>query len=291
MGKYVRIRLGGFLMIVPLPQLNDEQQKLSLAILVSFLLNAVIILFLIFFTPESVVHTTFSDTQKIITLNLEEDEAIKKAKELLANPLANRQMPDDAKILSDVESKGLKEIPDEMKNSQTIAVAPSGGIEEQSKINNMDESKTKEDEFDITKNVRPFLKTGDKPSVMDYITGNKSSNIEKNTGVGQLYELSTYRWNFAPYMLKWKDKMTGKWYEITSRINFYQYANLGKILIYVKMDRHGKLLDSKVLEYDCDKSFVAPAYASVINSFPLDPLPETFPDEFLETTWTITITN
>lgn len=291
MGKYVRIRLGGFLMILPLPRLNDEQQKLALAILVSFFLNALIILFLMFFTPESVVHTTFSDAQKIITLSLQEDEAIKKAKELLANPLANRQKPDDAKILSDVDSKGLKEIPDEMKNSQTIAVAPSDNAKNATNDIRAEKSDAKEDEFDNTKNVRPFLKTGDKPSVMDYITGNKSSNIEKNTGVGQLYELSTYRWNFAPYMLKWKDKMTSKWYEITSRINFYQLANLGKILVYVKMDRTGKLLDSKVLEYDCDKSFVAPAYASIINSFPLDPLPETFPDEFLETTWTITITN
>ncbi|MBX7150600.1 hypothetical protein K1X84_03090 [bacterium] len=277
-------------MIVPMPQFNDEQLKLLFGVVLSLLLNTLLIIFLKFLTPASVIHNTFSDPQKIITLNLQEDKALQKAKELLANPLANRQKPGDAKILSDVDSKGLKEIPDEMKNSQTITMAPSGNTKE-----GIDKSKedinTKEDDFDNTKNVRPFLKAGDKPSIMDYITGNKSSNKEKNTGVGQLYELSTYRWDFAPYMLKWKDKMTGKWYEITSRINFYQFANLGTILVYVKMDRNGKLLDSKVLEYNCDKSFVAPAYASIINSFPLDPLPETFPDEFLETTWTITITN
>ncbi|HNB58000.1 MAG TPA: hypothetical protein PKV06_13590, partial [bacterium] len=92
-------------------------------------------------------------------------------------------------------------------------------------------------------------------------------------------------------MLAWKNKMTSNWYRITSKIFFSQFARVGEILIYVKMNRQGQLVDSKVVDYNCDKSFVAPAYASVVNSFPLDPLPNDFPEDMLETTWTISITN
>jgi len=282
----IKFRIGGILIFFYIPPLDDVQKKLLIGIGVAIVVNLLLISGLGFFLKAEPVRTPMEE--KFITLNLEDQEVLQRAKELFENPLANQQKPKDAKILSDRDSKSAtKEVPTDMKNSQNVAVVgdPNEKVTDDSKT-----EKSQEDEFENGKTVVPFVKANsEKKSFFEALTGQAASSAGRD--LGPMYELNTYKWEFAPYMLKWKNKMTTKWYEITSKINFSPYANLGQIMVYVKMDRQGKLLDSKIVSYTCDKSFVAPAYASVINSFPLDPLPSTFPEQMLETTWTISIIN
>jgi hypothetical protein len=289
----IRIRAGNFLLIiVRTPRLTLTQRLLSLGILISIFINLCIVFSLKFIIKDYVAPIKpLSNDEKMVILNLLEDKEIEKARELLENPKANEIKPDDAKILSDRNSKtDIKDIPEDLKNSKNVAVI---GNTEPSKKNekaeNKQTEKTEEDRFQNNQPIQPafpFLKKSEGKSVKEQITGQSDAPAQ-----GFLYELSSYKWEFAPYMLKWKNKMVNKWYEITSKIFFSPFAKLGSMRIYVKMNRQGQLLDSKVIDYDCDKSFVSPAYASVVNSFPLDPLPPSFPEEMLETTWTITITN
>ena len=289
----IRIRAGdSLLIIIRTPKLTFSQKLLLWGVLFSVILNLLMIFSLKFIIKDYVPPIKpLSNDEKMVILNLLEDKEIEKAKELLENPKANEIKPDDAKILSDRDSKtDILDIPDHLKNSKNVAMAEN---KESSKADDKGEDEktetTDEDRFQNNQSVQPvypFLKKSEGKSVKEQITGQSEAPTQ-----GFLYELSSYKWEFAPYMLKWKNKMVNKWYEITSKIFFSPFAKLGSMRIYVKMNRQGQLLDSKVVDYDCDKSFVSPAYASVVNSFPLDPLPPSFPEDMLETTWTITITN
>ncbi|MBL7994490.1 hypothetical protein JNM05_03885 [bacterium] len=289
----IRIRAGdSLLIIIRTPQLSSSQKLLLLGILFSVIINLFMIFSLKFIIKDEVAPIKpLSNDEKMVILNLMEDKEIEKARELLENPKANEIKPDDAKILSDRDSKNdLMDIPDHLKNSKSVAVvenkesAAKDDIGEDTKTEKTDEDRFQNNQ--VVQPVFPFLKKSDGKSVREQITGEAEVPSQ-----GFLYELSSYKWEFAPYMLKWKNKMVNKWYDITSKIFFSPFAKLGSMRIYVKMNRQGQLLESHVVDYDCDKSFVTPAYASVVNSFPLDPLPPAFPEDMLETTWTITITN
>ncbi len=289
----IRLRAGDFLLIIiRTPRLTLTQKLLSLGILISILVNLCVVFSLKFLMKDYVTPIKpLSNDEKMVILNLLEDKEIEKARELLENPKANDIRPDDAKVLSDRDSKtDIKDIPDDLKNSRNVAVIdPKEESKKQETTEENKSEKTDEDRFQNNQPVQPafpFLKKSDGKSVKEQITGESEAPTQ-----GFLYELSSYKWEFAPYMLKWKNKMVNKWYEITSKIFFNPFAKLGSMRIYVKMNRQGQLLESHVVDYDCDKSFVSPAYASVVNSFPLDPLPPSFPEDMLETTWTITITN
>ncbi len=289
MKKRIKIRIGDFLLVLPLPQFTEEQNKTWIGLLLSILINILfIVLLMLFLKPEKTVKP-LSEDQKMVLLNLKEDDLIQKARELLDNPRANDIQPNDAKVLSERNSKSnVKEVPGGMKNSQSVAVIKDESKSDTKEIKSKEE-KTQEDEFKNNQPIFPFLKNQSSRSLKEQITGQTEGEAQKS--MGEKYELSTYAWEYAPYMLKWKNKMSSNWYKITSKILFNPYSKLGSMRIYVKMNRQGQLLDSKVMDYDCDYSFVAPAYASVVNSFPLDPLPENFPKEMLETTWTISIIN
>ncbi len=283
----IRIRIGGFLLLWIIPRLTKPQKVMAIAAMFSILVNFLFISGAKYLVPTE-PPKKLSDSERAILLKLLDEPDLKKAKELLENPKANQKIPEKAKILSDQNSNtALKEAPEDLKNSKNVEVV---GTPE-NKANNFTEenTKTEEDVFKNNMTITPFLKRSDSRSVFEKLTG-KTDETQQGMA-GQTYELSTYRWDFAPFMLKWKSKMTDNWYRITSKINFNPFAPIGSMEIYVKMNRLGQLLDSKVVSYNCDKSFVSPAYASVVNSFPLDPLPENFPDQYLETTWTISIIN
>lgn len=282
--KKIRLQIGEFLLVIPLPSLTEQQKKTLLAAGLSVIFNLAVIAFLRWAGAVHPEYVMAIDPQKMVIMKLQEEEEIKKARELFENPLANRRRPEHATILSDRDSRSdITTLP------KDITIVPgSAGVSGGAEIAGKTAEEAREEEsFSNLAPVVPFMER-QKKSVLESITG--KSEVPRGWG-GQVYELNTYQWDFAPYMLKWKNKMTEHWYKITSRINFNPFAPLGSMRIYVKVDRSGRLLDSRILDYNCDRSFVAPAYASVLNSFPLDPLPSSFPDDFLETTWTITIVN
>jgi hypothetical protein len=282
----IKISIGEFLLVIPLPNmdLSDHQRKLLIGCVISLFVNAVFIIFLKYLSAVDPLIKLITPNEKIAVMNLQEDEEVKKAREISENPRANRIRPNDSRILSDVDSKSdLHEVPKDMSDQ------PSNENKTGESENKTEKGTLTEDPFENNQPVYPFLKNQNiKNSFLEDITGRSEG---KRGWSGMSYELNTYAWEHAAYFLKWKSKMTDQWYRITSRFIFNPYAPLGSMRIYVKMNRRGQLLDSRIVDYNCDKSYVTPAYASVLNSFPLDPLPANFPEDRLEITWTITITN
>lgn len=286
----IRIRIGGFLLLWYIPRLTTQQIFLMIGVVLSVLINLAAIFFI-----EIVVNPTkppqlISDSEKAVLLKLLEEPDMSKVRDLLEQPKANDKVAQKPDALSDRNSTTNVKPPDEIKNFGSVDVTQNQEPRPKTENTTPPDESTDEDRFQNNMNVQPFLKRNtNQKSVYERLTGQEDPS--QQGFAGQNYELNTYKWEFAPYMLAWKNKMTSNWYRITSKIFFSQFARVGEILIYVKMNRQGQLVDSKVVDYNCDKSFVAPAYASVVNSFPLDPLPNDFPEDMLETTWTISITN
>ena len=102
--------------------------------------------------------------------------------------------------------------------------------------------------------------------------------------VGAL-SLSTYAWEWAPYIQKLKNKHKSVWYAPPA------YTQLGLIHGYTKIvfeiGRDGNLIRSKVIDHQGHESLQIASEASIKAIFPFLPLPDDFPDETLTITATL----
>lgn len=97
--------------------------------------------------------------------------------------------------------------------------------------------------------------------------------------------LSTYKWAWAPYVNKLKQKHMSVWFAPPA----YNRLGLihGQTKIYFEISRDGKLLDLKVLDHKGHESLREASVASIRSIFPFAPLPSGFPDEKLGITATL----
>jgi outer membrane biosynthesis protein TonB len=102
--------------------------------------------------------------------------------------------------------------------------------------------------------------------------------------VGAL-SLSTYAWEWAPYVRKLKEKHSNVWFSPPA------YNRLGIIhgatKIVFEISRDGTLLNAKVIEHKGHESLEVASFASIKAIFPFLPLPKDFPDESLTITATL----
>ena len=96
--------------------------------------------------------------------------------------------------------------------------------------------------------------------------------------------LNTYNWDFAWYILEMKKKL---------RSNVHPpgaFSPLGLIdgqtLLSFKVMPDGSVRDLKVIDYKGDRTLMETSVDAVAGSSPFLPLPENFPEEYLELTWT-----
>lgn len=96
------------------------------------------------------------------------------------------------------------------------------------------------------------------------------------------FALNTYSWNWAPYWLAFKRKLMRVWYAPPA------YSQLGLIyghtIVRFKVSRDGKMYDFQVLRHVGHKSLEESSVNALQACFPFKPLPEEFPEEFLEVT-------
>lgn len=97
--------------------------------------------------------------------------------------------------------------------------------------------------------------------------------------------LSTYAWEWAPYIQKLKNKHKNVWYAPPA------YTQLGLIHGYTKIifeiGRDGKLIRAKVIDHQGHESLKTASEASIKATFPFLPLPDDFPEETLTITATL----
>jgi len=91
--------------------------------------------------------------------------------------------------------------------------------------------------------------------------------------------LSTYKWNWAPYINAMKRKLIHVWFPPTA---YYPLGLIhGATIIKYTVDRKGKLLGMRVLRHNGHHSLELSSTQAIEALFPFLPLPDDFPEEKL----------
>ena len=94
---------------------------------------------------------------------------------------------------------------------------------------------------------------------------------------------NTYAWDFAPYLLELKRRIERNIYPPPA----FTYLGFGgKNVIRFRIALDGSLDNLQVLEYEGEKALVRTSQKAVEMSAPFRPLPEDFPEKYLEVTAT-----
>jgi outer membrane biosynthesis protein TonB len=254
------------------------------------------ILFLSLF-PNS---TLFAETQTEpepdgpppIVLEFDKPEPMLQEKfyELRENPNANENVPEDADILSAESSisaapdKTLAEISDIPKWEEQLQEPRNQEESQPQKVRDL----SGDENLYAFQNKRVFSKSAlgkseeSQKEIKKKEEGTESKFLQEEFNAQQIGEfaLSSYEWEWAPYMLDFLDKLRRVWTVPPA------YSKLGLIygqtIVYFKMDRVGRLVDMRVLEHKGHHSLETSSSNAIQSCFPFKPLPVGFDEEFLE---------
>ena len=124
-------------------------------------------------------------------------------------------------------------------------------------------------------------RAGDRPEFSDDVNwDNRKFSADELGGVS----LSTYSWDFAPYVTYMKRRLRDHIYPPPA---FMQMGAIsGEVVIRFKVYADGSTRDIEIVGYKGHQALVETSLNAVKASSPFRPLPERFPDEFLGLTWT-----
>jgi hypothetical protein len=136
-------------------------------------------------------------------------------------------------------------------------------------------------EFPLQSFSRDRLLGISRPNSSDQFSG--LSYKELHSSVERLGGLSfnTYSWEYAPYLLKLKERIQKN---IFPPASFTRLGFGGSHLIRFRIQRNGILSAVTLLGYDGDKGLTETSMNSLQVSSPFWPLPEDFPEPYLEVT-------
>lgn len=218
--------------------------------------------------------------------------------ELYENPNANEQTPEKSDILSTQSSVSAAPIQNQSKSD-----APKSNPSTASQKNQTEEKP--EEVIDLGGNEPIYAFNQQRKFSKNLLTG-KEQKSETESEENQVkttdkvnedfdakligdFALSTYEWEWAPYWLDFKKKLYRVWTAPPA------YSRLGLIygytIIWVKLNRNGVMLDYKVLKHEGHQSLEESSVGAILSSFPFKPLPDNFPDEFLEITFLLRYPN
>jgi outer membrane biosynthesis protein TonB len=113
---------------------------------------------------------------------------------------------------------------------------------------------------------------------------NSASSAEALGGVS----LSTYEWNYAPYLFYMKKRIREHLYPPQAFVQLGAIS--GQVTLRFILLRDGTVRDLEFINSEGHKSFIDPSLNSIRASDPFKPLPQSFPDPQLELTWTFIFT-
>ena len=96
------------------------------------------------------------------------------------------------------------------------------------------------------------------------------------------FALSTYQWDWAPYWLAFKRKLNRVWFAPPA---YYELGLIyGHTILRFKITRDGRMYDLEVLRQVGHASLEQSSVSAIQAVFPFLPLPKDFPDDYLEVT-------
>jgi len=279
---------------------NRERKIFIIAIFLSIILHITILVLLsyskIFSLPTSQIQPPEKQPLTLVFKQPQppqEKPPNDKFYELMENPNANKQKPENTNILS---------------TQSSIAAAPDISKADQSPIPKADLLQKKQE---ATKPSTAPLKDlkGTSPifaykparqfsknllSSGEIFEGDQKKNEEKKQGKQKIqqkdwnpemvgdFALSTYEWNWAPYWLAFKRKLLRNWFTPPA---YYRLGLIyGYTIVRFKVNRNGELSDFRVLQHVGHRSLKESSVSAIKSTFPFLPLPESFPDPYLEVT-------
>ncbi|MBW7996975.1 MAG: hypothetical protein FVQ81_10500 [Candidatus Glassbacteria bacterium] len=106
-------------------------------------------------------------------------------------------------------------------------------------------------------------------------------NRQSRAPVGSDFSLSTYNWNWAPYLKELKKKIERNIYPPPA---FYMGLIRGRTYLRFRIQQDGSLTDFVLITYTGHETLKNTSVHSIKATFPFIPLPSDFPDEYLEIT-------
>jgi len=120
-------------------------------------------------------------------------------------------------------------------------------------------------------------------------TGNFSDDVNWNNQQSSADDLggvslSTYNWDFAPYIIYMKRRIRRHIYPPPA---FYQMGAIsGQVVLRFRVYPDGSTGDLQLISYKGHKALTETSLNAVKASSPFKKLPDTFPENYLELTWT-----
>ena len=106
-------------------------------------------------------------------------------------------------------------------------------------------------------------------------------NRQSRAPVGSDFKLSTYNWNWAPYLKELKKKVESNIYPPPA---FFMGLIHGRTFLRFRIQRDGTLTDFQLITYTGHETLKNTSVHAISESFPFLPLPSDFPEEYLEIT-------
>jgi hypothetical protein len=109
-----------------------------------------------------------------------------------------------------------------------------------------------------------------------------TQNLRSRTPDLGSFSLNTYNWEYAPYMLRLKRKIEKNIFPPPA----FTYMGMisGTSYLKFRISSDGKLEVLEVLDYNGHKSLMETSWRAIEVSAPFEPLPEDFPEKYLEIT-------
>lgn len=113
---------------------------------------------------------------------------------------------------------------------------------------------------------------------------NRNSDARALGGVS----LSTYEWDYAPYLLYMKRRLKERLYLPQTFVR--DGAITGQVTVQFRLKRNGSVENLRMVNQKGHTAFISPTLNTVRASSPFKPLPDSFPDPYLDLTWTFVYT-
>lgn len=284
--------------------MNRRKRNILIAILLSLLFHAGLIFMINFYDWLTVNTQLFAkDIPEEVTIVFPENKPKPKEKEMLIvdNQNENNEKPENSNLLSEKNSRA--------RNPETGAQIKENSPHSEGNVNipelsNPLQQKRPSKPFNhkpfssalVGKQVNPQdnpysqsedNKNSEQNTVQQSSTGDNQRFNQKKFSVEEVgsLSLSTYAWDWAPYISKLKAKHQSVWFAPPA----YNRLGLihGQTTIVFEISRSGNLLSAKVVNHIGHESLEVASLASIKAIFPFYPLPDDFPDDKLTITATL----
>jgi len=213
-----------------------------------------------------------------------------KPREVVQNINENEEVPTDASLLSEKNSRARNPL----KSNKTGQTPLSRGNSPFQNLSPPSSKKTTSFLKKKTFSKKALRGTSSKTPTERYreerqkntaaSTGSNQMLNQRNFSVEELgaISLSTYKWQWAPYINAMKNKLDRVWFPPAA---YYRLGLIhGQTILRYTISKKGEILELTVLDHNGHESLRTSSVKAIESLFPFLPLPDDFPDETLTIT-------